>query len=191
MLPSRTAERNEERVTIGTPLHCIPTKREVSRLCTVCWTESCRFSKCRSSGDQITRRALGLRVTTCSLQMVSRVPSSLSKIGLSLIYHADPMYFPGRAAHIYYRRSAEAKEGQDKQDTSGVEPLPGQRDMSSPLDTVAKAIRSVLPGGEDKGSKTQQDLLIGSLGILHPTVLQNYSIVNPCSSLEINIEPFL
>jgi phenylalanyl-tRNA synthetase beta chain len=101
------------------------------------------------------------------------------------------MYFPGRAANIYYRRSPSAKEDQSKQDTSAVEALPEQRVASSPLDTVTKALKNVLPGNNVNESEGVQDLLIGSLGILHPTVLQNFSILNPCSSLEINIEPFL
>ncbi|KAH8084570.1 hypothetical protein HD553DRAFT_331499 [Filobasidium floriforme] len=103
----------------------------------------------------------------------------------------DPMYFPGRAANIYYRRSASAKEDQAKQDTSAVKALEGTQSTSSPLDTVAKALKSVLPGSESAEGSSSRDLLIGSLGILHPTVLQNYSILNPCSSVEINIEPFL
>jgi phenylalanyl-tRNA synthetase beta chain len=53
------------------------------------------------------------------------------------------MYFPGRAATIFYR------------------------------------------------TKTQQeDLNIGTLGILHPTVLQKFEIGFPCSALEFTLEPF-
>lgn len=101
------------------------------------------------------------------------------------------MYFPGRAANIYYRRSAAAKEDQDKQDTSAVNALEKESSSASPLDTVPKALKSVLPGNASPESAASRDLLIGSLGILHPTVLQKYSILNPCSSVEINIEPFL
>lgn len=63
----------------------------------------------------------------------------------------DPMYFPGRAAKIFYR------------------PAP------------------------EKGSKTlatKEDIDIGSLGILHPTVLEKFEIGFPCSSLEFTLEPF-
>jgi len=35
------------------------------------------------------------------------------------------------------------------------------------------------------------DQKIGVLGILHPTVLQNFEIGFPCSALEFNMEPFL
>ncbi|KAF5322102.1 hypothetical protein D9619_000816 [Psilocybe cf. subviscida] len=62
---------------------------------------------------------------------------------------SDPMYFPGRAATIFYR------------------PAP--------------------PKGATTSSK---DLNIGSLGILHPTVLENFEIGFPCSALEFTLEPF-
>lgn len=81
---------------------------------------------------------------------------------------ADAMYFPGRAATIYYRA-----------------PATGEKQASSTLDNVTSTLKEVL-NVSPKG-----DVAIGSLGILHPTVIQNYSIVNPCSSLEINVEPFL
>uniref|UniRef100_A0A183C6E0 phenylalanine--tRNA ligase n=1 Tax=Globodera pallida TaxID=36090 RepID=A0A183C6E0_GLOPA len=32
---------------------------------------------------------------------------------------------------------------------------------------------------------------IGTFGVLHPTVLGNFALTNPCSALEMNIEPFL
>ena len=34
------------------------------------------------------------------------------------------------------------------------------------------------------------DLEIGVLGILHPSVLENFEIPYPCSALEFNLEPF-
>lgn len=36
-----------------------------------------------------------------------------------------------------------------------------------------------------------QGIVIGKIGVLHPTVLQAYDITNPCSVFEINIEPFV
>ena len=59
------------------------------------------------------------------------------------------MFFPGRAASIFYRSP------------------PAQR-----------------------GAKIQGDLKIGSLGILHPTVLEKFDIGFPCSALEFTLEPF-
>ena len=32
---------------------------------------------------------------------------------------------------------------------------------------------------------------IGTLGIVHPDVLQKFDIVNPCSILELDLEPLL
>ena len=58
------------------------------------------------------------------------------------------MYFPGRAATIYYR----------------------------------------LPGPKSAGGEA--DIVIGSLGILHPTVLEKFEIGFPCSALEFTLEPF-
>jgi len=62
---------------------------------------------------------------------------------------SDPMFFPGRAASIFYR------------------PPPAQR-----------------------SANIQCDLKIGSLGILHPTVLEKFEIGFPSSSLEFTLEPF-
>jgi len=62
---------------------------------------------------------------------------------------SDPMFFPGRAANIFYR------------------PSPAQR-----------------------SANIQSDLKIGSLGILHPTVLEKFEIGFPCSCLEFTLEPF-
>ena len=60
----------------------------------------------------------------------------------------DPMFFPGRAANIFYR------------------PPSTQR------------------------SANICDLKLGSLGILHPTVLEKFEIGFPCSSLEFTLKPF-
>lgn len=94
----------------------------------------------------------------------------------------DPTYFPGRAATIHFRTQA----------TETVSPTTelGSASASGPLDTVASALKSVLPSQDDK-STAPRDIQIGTLGILHPSVLEAFSIVNPCSSLEINVEPFL
>jgi len=62
---------------------------------------------------------------------------------------SDSMFFPGRAANIFYR------------------PPPAQRSVN-----------------------IQRDLKIGSLGILHPTVLEKFEIGFPCSALEFTLEPF-
>ena len=60
----------------------------------------------------------------------------------------DDMYFPGRAATIFFRPP---------------------------------------PNHPNKGDS---DIQIGSLGILHPTVLEKFEINFPCSALEFTLEPF-
>jgi phenylalanyl-tRNA synthetase beta chain len=88
----------------------------------------------------------------------------------------DEMYFPGRAATIHYRPRASTNQATENQ--------------GSVFETVAKALKDALPTSSETSSTTG-DMIIGSLGILHPTVLDNFSLVNPCSVLEINVEPFL
>ncbi|RDB22803.1 Phenylalanine--tRNA ligase beta subunit [Hypsizygus marmoreus] len=73
---------------------------------------------------------------------------------------SDPIYFPGRAATIYYR------------------PAPSKGTLS----TIKKDIQAAL--------HLKKDIEIGSLGILHPTVLTKFEIGYPCSALEFTLEPF-
>jgi phenylalanyl-tRNA synthetase beta subunit len=62
-------------------------------------------------------------------------------------YHTDPTYFPGRAATIYYR-------------------APG----ASATTGVLGAVRSAL------SRSTFHDRAIGTLGVLHPSVLEKFEI---------------
>ncbi|RDX55682.1 phenylalanyl-tRNA synthetase [Lentinus brumalis] len=72
----------------------------------------------------------------------------------------DPTFFPGRAATIYYRLPKEY---------SGLLAL--KRTLKAAFDSP-------------------DDLEIGVLGILHPSVLEKFEISYPCSALEFNLEPF-
>ncbi|KAF9534193.1 hypothetical protein CPB83DRAFT_843841 [Crepidotus variabilis] len=74
---------------------------------------------------------------------------------------SDSMYFPGRAATIFYR-PPHAKRGA--------------------LSGIKKSVESAL--------HVSHDLEIGTLGILHPTVLEKFEIGFPCSALEFTLEPF-
>lgn len=76
----------------------------------------------------------------------------------------DPAYFPGRAATIYYR-------------------LPPQK--SSKTGELAYELKHMLHINQDR------DIVIGTLGVLHPTVLEKFEITYPCSALEFNTEVFL
>jgi len=71
------------------------------------------------------------------------------------------MYFPGRAATIYYRAPPS---------------------KASPFEAIQEDIKAAL--------HTKRDSAIGTLGILHPSVLENFEIGYPCSALEFNLEPF-
>ncbi|TFK29380.1 phenylalanyl-tRNA synthetase subunit beta [Coprinopsis marcescibilis] len=75
---------------------------------------------------------------------------------------SDGMYFPGRAATIYYRPP----------------PNHPRRLLSQIKDKVEAALHH------------KHDIAIGSLGILHPTVLEKFGINFPCSALEFSLEPF-
>ena len=79
------------------------------------------------------------------------------------VFTTDPTYFPGRAATIYYRPA----------------PLPQKH---SGLAAVKGSIESLL--------SCRTDMEIGSVGILHPSVLEKFEIQYPCSALEITLEPF-
>ncbi|KAJ2920103.1 hypothetical protein MD484_g363, partial [Candolleomyces efflorescens] len=73
----------------------------------------------------------------------------------------DDMYFPGRAANIYYR------------------PPPNHPGRLAKLKSKVQAALHV-----------HHDTQIGTLGILHPTVLEKFEINFPCSALEFSLEPF-
>lgn len=71
------------------------------------------------------------------------------------------MYFPGRAANVYYRPKAER--------ASGLADIKGKVEAALHI---------------------KHDVQIGTLGILHPTVLEKFEINFPCSALEFTLEPF-
>ncbi|KAJ7368437.1 hypothetical protein DFH08DRAFT_676127 [Mycena albidolilacea] len=88
-------------------------------------------------------------------------PKSKSKTGYYIKETSDPMFFPGRAATIYYRA-----------------PPTKQSALSALKHEVESALH------------LEHDLKLGTLGILHPTVLEKFDIGYPCSSLEFTLEPF-
>jgi phenylalanyl-tRNA synthetase beta chain len=64
------------------------------------------------------------------------------------------------------------------------------------LDTIKDKLAAALPSvakplvaGAAAGAAA--DIKIGSLGILHPSVLKAFELDYPCSSLEFDVEPFL
>lgn len=85
------------------------------------------------------------------------------------LFDADPTFFPGRAATIYYRAPpiGESASAQQKGDRTTV---------------GADARRGEAGVGVD--------VEIGRLGVLHPSVLEKFEIGYPCSALEFSLEPF-
>ena len=67
------------------------------------------------------------------------------------------------------------------------DPTP-QTTSDGPLSTLAENLKAALP--ISKGSDAR-DMIIGSLGVLHPSVLSNFDLTRPCSALEIDVEPLL
>ena len=45
--------------------------------------------------------------------------------------------------------------------------------------------------GTVQASNGGEMVALGCLGVLHPAVLKNFGITNPCSVLELDLEPFL
>lgn len=98
----------------------------------------------------------------------------------------DATYFPNRSAKIFYRPAAHptgmhtvlapvASADQSNAAATAAAPAPGL------LDKAKEAL-------EAHGAR---DVEIGSLGILHPTVLGAYELDYPCSAVEFDLEPFL
>ena len=62
------------------------------------------------------------------------------------------------------------------------------------LDTIKDKLAAALPSVAKPlagAGATAADIKIGSLGILHPSVLKAFELDYPCSSLEFDVEPFL
>ncbi|KZO98176.1 phenylalanyl-tRNA synthetase subunit beta [Calocera viscosa TUFC12733] len=79
----------------------------------------------------------------------------------------NPTFFPGRAATIHYRPKPDA----------GPQP-----NGKSAVETIKSAVSLLVPSAND--------IELGMLGILHPSVLEKFEIDFPCSALELNLEPF-
>ncbi|WVF70653.1 phenylalanine-tRNA ligase, beta subunit [Kwoniella sp. CBS 6097] len=107
------------------------------------------------------------------------------KYGYYISSADDPTYLPGRAAHVYYR---------PKPNVTPSDPTPSDSTSNnSPLNTIASTLKSALPSSSSSSSSDvwSRDINIGSLGILHPSVLGNFELTRPCSALEIDVEPLL
>ncbi|EUC62312.1 phenylalanyl-tRNA synthetase, beta subunit [Rhizoctonia solani AG-3 Rhs1AP] len=82
----------------------------------------------------------------------------------------DPTYFPGRAAKIFYR---------PRKGTETKEPTPLLEDPE------------VMDTASTHPPRSDGVIELGSLGILHPSVLEKFEIPYPCSALEFDLTPFV
>jgi len=123
-------------------------------------------------------------------------------------WRVDATYFEGRGAKIFYRPplvagahttfvpAASADEANASATRTEPSPsAPAHEEKPSALDNLKEKFESVLPSSSSSSAshdnKGGRDIEIGSLGILHPTVLKKFELDYPCSSLEFDVEPFL
>ena len=73
------------------------------------------------------------------------------------------MFFPGRAATIYYR-------------------APPSKRKNTSFEKLKQDAKAAL--------HVSNDMILGTLGILHPSVLEKFDIQYPCSAVEFTLDPF-
>ncbi|KZT50432.1 phenylalanyl-tRNA synthetase [Calocera cornea HHB12733] len=110
---------------------------------------------------------------------------------------SNPTYFPGRAATIHYRPKPDSSYPVNSSMAAALdEPAASKEETSVPIHTpsgpqpngnstveaLKSAVSSLVP--------SVNDIELGMLGILHPSVLEKFEIDFPCSALEFNLEPF-
>nr|ODO02713.1 phenylalanine-tRNA ligase, beta subunit [Cryptococcus depauperatus CBS 7855] len=127
----------------------------------------------RKAGFEVTHGLLDRVMQILSVPFLEKKENE-GQYGYYIQQAEDPTYLGGRAAHVFYRPKPTAKT---------------TLSFKSPLQSFVFDIKSALPSA--KGTVWEKDINIGSLGVLHPTVLNNFDLVRPCSSLEIDIEPLL
>ncbi|ODO07299.1 phenylalanine-tRNA ligase, beta subunit [Cryptococcus wingfieldii CBS 7118] len=120
----------------------------------------------RKAGFEVAHGLLDRVMQILSVPFIG-AKESQAEYGYYIASADDPTYLPGRAAHVFYR----------------PKPTPAPA-SSNPLSNIASDLKAALPGAT-------RDINIGSLGILHPSVLNNFELIRPCSSLEIDVEPLL
>ena len=105
----------------------------------------------------------------------------------------DATYFPDRAAQIFYRPPlvagahitfAPVASADVANATATVIP---PTDTSSAFTNLKSTLANALPGS----TSSSRDVQIGSIGILHPSVLAKFDLDFPCSAVEFDLQPFL
>ncbi|KAE9397119.1 phenylalanyl-tRNA synthetase subunit beta [Gymnopus androsaceus JB14] len=96
---------------------------------------------------------------------IPRISNSDSKAvtGYYMKETSDPMFFPGRAATIYYR-------------------APPSKRKNTTFEKLKQDAKAAL--------HVSNDMVLGTLGILHPSVLEKFDIQYPCSAVEFTLDPF-
>ncbi|KAG6854848.1 hypothetical protein C0991_012038 [Blastosporella zonata] len=115
----------------------------------------------KTAGFEVVHGMLNRAMKMLEIPLIGNTDEK-AETGYFIKESSDPIYFPGRAATIYYR--------------------PAPTKASGTLSTIGQDIKTVL--------HAHRDVEIGSLGILHPSVLANFEIGYPCSALEFTLEPF-
>ncbi|KAJ4478237.1 phenylalanyl-tRNA synthetase subunit beta [Lentinula aciculospora] len=94
---------------------------------------------------------------------IPRISSdSKAETGYYMKETSDNMFFPGRAATIYYRAPFHKRK--------------------STLEKLKQDTKAAL--------HIHDDMVLGTLGILHPSVLEKFDIQYPCSAVEFNLDVF-
>lgn len=99
----------------------------------------------------------------------------------------DPTYLPGRGATVYLR----PKPSIAPADLAKPTPSEPASTKAGPLETVVDTLKAALPSSKPDDTVGSRDIAIGTLGVLHPSVLGKFELARPCSSFEIDVEPLL
>ena len=110
----------------------------------------------------------------------------------------DPTYLPGRGATVFLRPKPSIPTSEL------AKPTPSQPESAQPkagpLETVVDTLKAALPTAASSAkfaaasaasAASSRDIAIGTLGVLHPSVLGKFELGRPCSSFEIDVEPLL
>lgn len=127
--------------------------------------------------------------------------------GWYLEQSSEPTFWPVQCASIVYRPKSQSEEGQAAAGTSALETLgtklaatlPGQQANAQEIvggvdELINRTAASVSLRRKPKASNpkaSNRDRVIGTIGVIHPEVLQQFSIDYPCSAFEVDIEAFL
>lgn len=117
----------------------------------------------KTAGFEVVHGLLDKLMLALSVPRIERTDANATH-GYYLKEAEEATFFPGRAAAIYLRIAPESTTG------------------SVALDWLP-SLRNAL---DQSG-----DVQIGTLGVLHPEVLQHFDIGYPCSALEFNLEVFI